>query len=145
MPEGVVEGPMICQCCHENSALFERGSGQYRIRFCLKCLSKSGLHHLDGWRVLFADADHSRCNHCFLSWEEFCVSGRLGCPFCRSFFSDQLDELLEPLFKAEQFHNRSNRMMQEVNLELAVLLEDYEMAARIRDELETSEFQENQE
>jgi protein-arginine kinase activator protein McsA len=133
---GVVEDPMVCQCCHDTTALFERGLGQHRLRLCLKCLSKSGLHHLDGWRILLEHKGHNRCNHCFLSWEEFCATGRLGCPSCRSYFSKLLDELLEPLFKAELYQGRAEQVMQEANLELALLLEDYEMAARIRDQLE---------
>jgi protein-arginine kinase activator protein McsA len=123
---------MICQSCHEASARFESGQGVLRLKICLRCLVKAGLHHLSGWRFLIQEGDaHLRCTNCRLSFEQFAKQARYGCPDCASTFQGPLDRIFA-LPTAMQYDAES----EDIELALALLLEDYELAARIRDRQE---------
>ena len=128
---------MICQCCHDAPATVERGRGAHRIRLCYRCLSRSGLHHLGDWSLLPQDSFVDlKCPECGLTGYEFSLEGRLGCPHCRETFATALEALMHAAARAiGAVGGKGERMPQEVDLSLALLLEDYELAARIRDEL----------
>ncbi len=141
---------MICQCCYIAESVAVRGRGPHRLRLCIRCLAKSGLHHLSGWelwpeRVHSAEpgdsspaalsADELRCPTCFKSIREFCRSVRYGCVDCRRTFLPQLEKVLKALHSLGGGEVSETRSLREVDLSLALLLEDYELAARIRDEM----------
>ncbi len=132
---------MICQVCHEHSAAFERGEGAHRLRLCTHCLSRTGLHLLGGWRLLPVGEHPASCAHCGQSWADFTRSGRYGCPHCATTFSQAFHEatnlagpvcLVEPTGRT-QTDGLPVLLGEELDLSLALLLEDYELAARIRD------------
>lgn len=127
---------MICQICHETEARFERGRGSDRIRLCLNCLTRSGLQHLDGWRLAQEEGSGPRCPTCRLGWNDFARRGRYGCPDCRAAFAERFEAFLHA---GERALAAASDWPLEVDLSLALLLEDYELAARLRDQLENKE------
>ncbi|MFA7330961.1 MAG: hypothetical protein WC326_07810 [Candidatus Delongbacteria bacterium] len=131
---------MICQVCNERSAAFERGAGSHALRICYSCLSRSGMHLLGGWRLLPVGVMPPPCPDCGQSWEAFARSGRYGCPGCATRFAPALLALLDAPAEAPRTGNpvpaRAREALaspQEAELSLALLLEDYELAAKIRD------------
>ena len=133
---------MICQVCNERSASFERGAGSHSLRICYDCLARSGMHLLGGWRLLPVGQPPAPCPDCGLSWEAFARSGRSGCPSCASRFTPALWRALrQPPLPRDEPELRAPApapagvLPEEADLSMALLLEDYELAARIRDRL----------
>ncbi len=128
---------MICQCCNERSAVVERGQSPHSLMLCMDCLAAAGLHHLKGWSLKMEAEPELRCPTCYLGWREFSRQVRYGCPDCRKTFSPQLEALLECLEHPGAAGTAPpNRDTRQLELNLALLIEDYELAARIRDEMD---------
>lgn len=91
------------------------------------------------------------CPNCQLNFAEFRSSGRLGCPHDYEVFRDELMPLLENIHgetrhsgkaprRAPQNSRRQSTLIRLRNeLKRAVAAEEYESAARIRDEIQTIE------
>ena len=92
------------------------------------------------------------CENCGLAFSDFRESSLLGCPTCYSSFEDPLGPLVERAHQGGTHHigkapRRSGDMEQRQarmarlrsRLEDAVAAEDYELAARIRDEIKQSD------
>jgi protein-arginine kinase activator protein McsA len=131
---------MICQGCNQNPAVAERGIGPHRLHLCVQCLARPGLHHLPNWRLALPSPETRRCPTCYLGWDEFARSLRYGCPDCRLTFGPALASLLgglrsDPGTGGER-PGGGSREIQEIELSLALLIEDYELAARLRDEMD---------
>ncbi len=88
------------------------------------------------------------CEHCNTTWESFREKSLLGCPRCYGSFEAQLGTLLERAHEGGSHHVgkvprragasearqvQLTRMRQK--LEEAVTAEDYELAARLRDDI----------
>lgn len=98
-----------------------------------------------------AEADRPGCPNCGISFAEFKNSGRLGCPNDYEVFRDDLMPLLENIHDATQHSGKSPRraprgvqqltqLIQLRNeLKKAVAAEDYEAAARLRDQIKAAE------
>lgn len=96
-------------------------------------------------------ADKQVCPLCQLSFLEFRNSGRLGCPHDYEVFRDELMPLLENIHdetrhsgkvprRAPRGSQKQTTLMQLRNdLKRAVAAEDYEAAARIRDQIKSLE------
>jgi protein arginine kinase activator len=96
-------------------------------------------------------SDKQVCPLCQLSFLEFRNSGRLGCPHDYEVFRDELMPLLENIHdetrhsgkvprRAPRGSQRQTTLMQLRNdLKRAVAAEDYEAAARIRDQIKSLE------
>jgi len=94
------------------------------------------------------------CPGCGMSYADFKRQGRLGCPRCYDAFGEKLLPLVRRIHGAVQHVGRSTRSgvkhaqvkmtAQRLRLELedAIKSEDYERAARLRDELSHVERQE---
>lgn len=93
-----------------------------------------------------------RCSFCGLVFREFRESGRLGCPHCYASFEGQLRGLLRRIHGGTQHVGKvylppdASATDQEKRLETlrrklqrAVETEDFERAARLRDEIRTLE------
>ena len=93
------------------------------------------------------DLDSISCSGCGITLSEFRDIGRLGCPSCYEEFRTELKPLLEniheelvhtgkrPTRTAASFNDQS-RVLQLRNLQReAIRQEDYETAARLRDEI----------
>jgi len=92
--------------------------------------------------------DQARCSFCQASYKDFRASGRLGCARCYSTFEPQLRDLLQRVHGAtrhtgRQYGSPAPEHLQRVStvLELreqlrrAIELEQFEQAARLRDQL----------
>lgn len=91
------------------------------------------------------------CPHCEMTWQDFSKSGRLGCAQCYDAFQTPLLPLLKRIQRSMMHHgkrplpassksrlNAEIRRMQ-LRLKAAVQAEDYESAARLRDEIKNLE------
>ena len=98
-------------------------------------------------------ADERNCPHCNISFREFRSQGRLGCPYCYVEFETDLIPLLQNIHgevqhcgklprRAPDSSRRQHELLQLRNeLRVAVDEEDYELAARLRDEIQAIEDQ----
>jgi protein arginine kinase activator len=97
---------------------------------------------------LVPQTHEAACEHCGLSFADFRENSLLGCPFCYKSFEAQLAPLLERAHGGGTHHigkvprragvneNRQQLVLQmRKRLEHAVEGEDYELAARLRDEI----------
>lgn len=93
------------------------------------------------------EADAQQCPNCGISFKEFRKIGRLGCPQCYLVFVEELAPLLENIHgetehvgkcpaRAPESSEREFRLIRmRKELQEAVEDEDYETAARLRDEI----------
>jgi len=96
-------------------------------------------------------ADDRACPHCSISFREFRSQGRLGCPYCYVEFEADLIPLLENIHgevqhcgklprRAPDSSRRQHELLRLRNeLKSAVDEEDYETAARLRDDIQAIE------
>ncbi|MGC9327374.1 MAG: UvrB/UvrC motif-containing protein [Candidatus Hinthialibacter sp.] len=96
---------------------------------------------------------HQTCPSCGLSYGAFKESGRLGCALCYDTFSSELKPLLRKLQKDIKHVGKTpgkgdarlilRRSISELRLQLkeAVCQENFEMAARLRDQIRDMEGQ----
>lgn len=109
------------------------------MHLCTHCLSRTGMHLLGGWRLLPVGEMPAPCPQCGLGWGDFARSGRYGCPHCAAAFAPtfrQASAVDEAPLQRELAAPLLPPVGEELDLSLALLLEDYELAARIRDSLE---------
>lgn len=96
------------------------------------------------------------CPRCHTSLSRFTQTGRLGCPACYEAFHEQLQPMLlqihgrvqhagrKPLCTAAAQRNRSRQENLTRQMEQAVAVEDFETAARIRDQLKALAAEEDE-
>jgi protein arginine kinase activator len=96
-------------------------------------------------------ADKQACPNCNITFLEFRNSGRLGCPYDYEVFRDELMPLLENIHdetrhsgkvpkRAPRNSQQQTTLIQLRNdLKRAIAAEDYETAARVRDQIRTLE------
>lgn len=87
------------------------------------------------------------CPRCGMPLSEFTRTGHLGCPKCYEAFREQLQPMLlqihgrvqhagrQPLSTAEEQRKRSATEQLQRQMEQAVALEDFETAAKLRDQI----------
>lgn len=87
------------------------------------------------------------CPRCGMTLSEFTRTGHLGCPKCYEAFREQLQPMLlqihgrvqhagrQPLSTAEEQRKRSTTEQLQRQMEQAVALEDFETAAKLRDQI----------
>ena len=127
----------ICQACAQSKA--EELNEQLNISDFLGGLVETGKFKKKESLV--------KCASCGLSYEEFKKKGRLGCGSCYVTFRQQLLTLLKKIHSSVSHagkiplgvHKRilpkaKNEELRE-RLDRAIKLEDYEEAARLRDEI----------
>jgi protein arginine kinase activator len=88
-----------------------------------------------------------KCPRCGFSQADFKKSGRLGCPECYQVFAEGLEGLLKTMHKGTRHTGKSPEALRQSRdnaerlkalqkkLAKAVALEDFEQAAKVRDEL----------
>jgi protein arginine kinase activator len=134
------------------------------LHLCEKCAREKGLHSmvekgklsLAGQLVWMAENLYPegsarigalQCSECGLRYSEFMKTGRLGCPTCYQDFGEQLRQILRRVHGAVRhsgkapgqegalFERRREIQQLHEHLERAIEREDYETAARLRDEI----------
>ncbi|MCL6593664.1 MAG: UvrB/UvrC motif-containing protein, partial [Alicyclobacillus sp.] len=97
-----------------------------------------------------------RCDHCGMTYEQFAKLGRFGCPHCYDSFQGRLEPLLRRIQSSTNHtgkvplragkHVQLKKQLQRLRHELqqAVHLEQFEQAAKLRDEIRRLEQQLNQ-
>lgn len=154
---------MKCEICHANEAvvhLTQVVDGEVRkLHLCESCAEESGVDIQNPISIadLFlglgqglatnAGAEEAACPRCHLSRADFKKSGRLGCPFCYEFFGEELAPMLKAMHRGERHIGkrparaeaaaRADQTLVELRrrLDEAVAAEQYEAAAKIRDEI----------
>ena len=154
---------MLCDVCHKNSAtvhLTEIINGRIvEMHICQVCAqakaSELNKHlNISGFLGSLADMmggfpkeDLLKCHSCGLSYKEFKEKGRLGCGNCYTAFRRLLLPLLKKVHSAVQHTGKiplhldkkiSSRLkIKDLHerLQRAIQLEEYEEAAKLRDQI----------
>jgi protein arginine kinase activator len=160
---------MECQSCHVRKATVHlteilENKEKHEVHLCEECANEqqqaSGVEIMGLLSSAFAPvakqagaaAGNALCPDCGLSYHEFRSRGRLGCPACYDTFRAALEPLLEKIHGGTQHMGKSpdpagaSSHVQERELvalrrrlQAAVKDENYELAARLRDDLRTLE------
>lgn len=88
-----------------------------------------------------------QCEKCGLTYEEFNKTGRVGCDECYKQFAERLESMLRrnhgttvhtgkvPKRNADMIHDQHQLEMLKKHLQLLIEQEEYEQAAKIRDQI----------
>lgn len=130
-----------------------------KVNLCDACSKEKGVTDPTGFALadlllglgaaqeLEKGGNLQKCPACGFSQADFKKTGRLGCPLCYDTFSEGLNSLLKAMHKGTshtgkmpasmQQHLRHDAEMQTLQKELekAVLEENYESAADLRDQI----------
>lgn len=154
-----------CDLCHKNDAVMkvrrvDKNGKASEIEVCAECASARGFTEgeklkMDAAHVL-AEMKSSKvgaedkqlvCSRCGLTYARFKRSGRLGCAGCYESFKEKIEPLIRRLHNSVQHvgktpssgRTEAQRKLsaQRISTELsqAIQQEDYEKAARLRDQL----------
>ena len=156
---------MLCDICGKQEAtvhITEIVNGQMaELHLCEECARKKNLameQHFSLSDLLGGLAEIStvldktemagkRCSNCGMTYEDFRKTGRLGCSECYVTFRDSLASLLKrihgsghhlgrfPLGKAEKVKAKMTVQDLRARLATAIQLEEYERAAKLRDQI----------
>ena len=160
---------MLCDICGKNPAtvhLTEIIDGNItEIHLCESCAKKksgdfqktfsvsdflSGLAGIDSLSP--AVSSKAVCSNCGLTYKEFTEKGKFGCFQCYSDFKDKILPLLRKIHGSITYKGKLPKMKKKFDipvsdkldllrkqLERAIKIEEYEEAARIRDQIKEAE------
>lgn len=156
---------MLCMICKQNEAkvhLTQMVEGKIKkVDLCEECSKAKGVDDPTGFSLAdlllglgasqeMAQATSGpdvRCPTCGFTQADFKKSGRLGCADCYSTFSEGLEGLLKTMHKGTHHVGKVPRAQQQgkdlderlkslqKRLEQAVASENYEEAAKLRDQI----------
>jgi protein arginine kinase activator len=156
---------MLCCICKEREATVHltqiAGDKMQKVDLCEECAKTKGVNDPTGFSLadlllgLGASQEleqssggaELKCVRCGFTQADFKKAGRLGCPECYKTFADGLDGLLKSMHKGthhagkvpeslRQTRDISDRLKSlQKRLAKAIENEDFEQAARIRDEI----------
>lgn len=156
---------MLCCICKEKPATVHltqiTGEKMQKVDLCEECAKTKGVNDQTGFSLadlllgLGASQEleqavggaEAKCPQCGFSHADFKKSGRLGCAACYQTFSEGLGGLLKSMHKGthhvgkvpESLRTRRDLSEQMNNLQAklakAIETEDFEQAARFRDEI----------
>jgi protein arginine kinase activator len=160
---------MVCDVCNANAAtvfLTQIVDGKMqKVNLCEACSKEKGVTDPTGFALadlllglgaaqeIEKSSAVQRCPTCGFSQTDFKKTGRLGCPTCYETFAEGLDSLLKAMHKgtahtgkipARQMrgaHLENELKTLRGRLEKAVAQENYEAAAKIRDQIQQLEDQ----
>ncbi|MDR1144849.1 MAG: UvrB/UvrC motif-containing protein, partial [Verrucomicrobiales bacterium] len=126
------------------------GEEMRKIDLCEKCAKEMGVSQAAGFsltellmqeRDSDADDPARQCPVCGLDERDFCKTGLLGCPHCYEAFAPAISEILHDTQRASRHVGKIPRRQVvcrqalEQDLADAVREENYELAARLRNQL----------
>jgi len=156
---------MLCSICKEKEATVHYtqiiGDKMQKVDLCEACSKTKGINDSSSFSLadlmlgLGASQEieeasggvQLKCSRCGYSQEDFKKSGRLGCPECYKVFADGLEGLLKTMHKGTRHVGkvpealRQNRDLSDRlktlqrRLAKTVEDEDFEQAAKLRDEI----------
>lgn len=136
----------LCRECALSIGMRSQVEAFQRLSQLLMQQQQATGHVSDEMRAALA----TQCGHCKLVFEEFVKTGLLGCPGCYESFGDLLKPVLRRMHGVTRQQGdkdesaapppaadaeRSSREQLEIELNLALMEEDYERAAALRDKL----------
>jgi protein arginine kinase activator len=154
---------MLCQFCGKNPATIHfteiKDDVKRELHICETCADKKGLSSSGSLPPMLLDLMQSgrregaeedlKCPHCGVTFGEFRVKGRFGCPHDYEAFAEPLGPLLEKIHGGRVHVGRLPRGHETIDTGLAdrllrlrrelkdsVKMENYEDAARLRDEIQ---------
>jgi protein arginine kinase activator len=159
---------MECQSCHAKKATVHLteivGNKEKReLHLCEACAQQHGTTGMEimglissafgpSGKTPSAETAELRCGSCGLVYAEFRSRGRLGCPQCYDVFRQALEPLLEKIHgqgkhvgktptgaTAADRSKEKHLVALRRQLNAAVKGENYELAAKLRDELKRAE------
>ena len=156
---------MLCDKCNSKEAhvFIERNINGNKEKFalCSECASKmekelpfsidigsffSGFNSLGG--IPLASSQSPVCSGCKMSFDDFEKKGRLGCAHCYEDFREQLVPIVKRIHGSQQHtgyggseEDKKRLAIQELKAKLseAILHENFEEAATLRDEIKALE------
>lgn len=155
---------MLCMICKQNEAkvhLTQMIDGKIKkVDLCEDCSKSKGVDDPTGFSLAdlllglssaqespAATAKDLACSVCGFTQADFKKSGRLGCPECYRTFTEGMEGLLKTMHKGTRHAGKTPKAQQkgkdvtervkslQKRLEQSVLSENYEEAARLRDEI----------
>ncbi len=160
---------MLCDQCKERDAVVHLtqivNAEVTQLHLCEKCAAAKGIEttvsmpkhplgdflHAVQQQTSPSYGDQSRCAYCGTSLRDFRASGRLGCAQCYTAFEGALRELLRRVHGAARHRGRevetpvvavvagSELDALRVALQQAVVAEEFELAAKLRDQIRALE------
>lgn len=138
-----VHEEQLCPQCAQAKGLRIAGPPSPGFPEIVQKLSKSLLGAFPQGEVAASQETTSEaCPECGWTERDFRQTSRLGCPHDYEFFSDFLEEVLERIhgYTEHSTADQEGRIEQlRSELDAAVLAEDYESAARLRDAIRALE------
>ena len=162
---------MLCDVCQNNQATvyltqIVEGSMQ-KVNLCESCAQEKGVTDPTGFALADllkglgtqvgtpppSSAEGLACPVCAFTQRDFKKTGRFGCSECYDVFYEGLDNLLEAMHRHTEHHGKvpSSFAAEQItisrlndlreSLTASVAAEDYEEAARLRDEISQLENQ----
>jgi protein arginine kinase activator len=156
---------MQCCVCKEKPATVHLtqivDDKMHKLDVCEECAKAKGLNDPTGFatldQVLGLGASQEidaasggvqlKCPRCGFSQADFKKSGRLGCPECYKTFAEGLSGLLKTMHKGTRHTGKTPEAMRktrdsvdrlktlQTKLDKAIASEDFELCARLRDEI----------
>ena len=156
---------MLCCICKEKEATVHltqiAGDKMQKVDLCEECAKTKGVNDPTGFSLAdlllglgasqeieqAAGGVEIKCPRCGFTQADFKKAGRLGCPECYKTFAEGLEGLLKSMHKGthhvgkvpeslRQSRDLSDRLnVLQKKLAKAVEAEDFELAARLRDEI----------
>lgn len=163
---------MLCEECKKNPATVVitvmTGNETTTRHLCQECVEKIETSFAKGDMSSFLSSllsilskepkeEAVRCDVCGLTYEEFQNSGKLGCAHCYEVFAGKLKPLLLRVHGRSQHAGRVPKSHQQersfeqcilelkTKMEMAVLSENFEEAATLRDKIRAMTDQQNAE
>lgn len=156
---------MLCCICKEKEATVHlsqiTGEKIQKVDLCEECAKQKGVNDPAGFSLAdlllglgasqeidsAAGGSTIKCPKCGFTQADFKKAGRLGCAECYHTFSEGLEGLLKTMHKGTRHAGKVPRALQQTRdvsdrlkllqkkLEKAILEEDFETAAVLRDEI----------
>jgi protein arginine kinase activator len=134
------ETHLCADCARERNLLPEQPGPQLNLQALLQLLMTAPATEAEPTTAAKPDPSALICPDCGLTYPKFRADGRLGCPADYDAFRSELETLLEKAHRGllhagkVPARHRNGR-----DAEQAVAAEQYELAARLRDEIRAKE------